>query len=124
MEIIYEMRGNVLTAELYGEMDHHASEKIRKDIDEMMQMYSARHLIFDFSRVSFMDSAGIGIILGRYRKLQPEGGKVLITGCSQRIRTILHMAGVFTVAEYMENREEAAAALEKLERREVEEWNE
>ncbi len=113
MEIIYEMRGKILIAELYGEMDHHASEKIRKDIDEMMQTYGAKHLIFDFERVNFMDSAGIGIILGRYRKLEPEGGRVLIVRCSQKIRTIMHMAGVFTVAGYMETVAEAVAYLEQ-----------
>ena len=78
MEIIYELHGNTLIAELYGELDHHASEKIRNDIDEMMRIYDAKHLIFDFGRVNFMDSAGIGIILGRYRKLEPQGGQVLV----------------------------------------------
>ena len=115
MEIIYELQGNTLIAELYGELDHHASEKIRNDIDEMMRIYDAKHLIFDFGRVNFMDSAGIGIILGRYRKLEPQGGQVLIAGCSQKIHTILHMAGVFSVTVYMDSREDAIAYLERKE---------
>ncbi len=115
MEIIYEMRGSILVAELYGEMDHHASEKIRKELDDMMELYGVRHLVFDFERVKFMDSAGIGIVLGRYRKLQKEGGSVLITQCSQKIRTILHMAGVFSVIPYMDTREEAVVYLERKE---------
>jgi len=112
MEIIYEMRGRILVAELYGEMDHHASEKIRKELDEMMGLYGVRHLVFDFERVTFMDSSGIGIVLGRYRKLQEEGGSVMIVRCSQKIRTILHMAGVFSVVPYTDTREEAIVYLE------------
>lgn len=119
MEIIYEMGDDILIAELYGEMDHHSSEKIRHDIDEMLDLYGMHHLIMDFSRVGFMDSAGIGIILGRYRKLHPAGGRMILVGCSQKIRTILHMAGVFTVMEYMETREDARSCLE---RKEVTEW--
>ena len=115
MEIIYEIRGNALVAELFGEMDHHVSEKIRSDIDEMMENYSVRNLIFDFSRVTFMDSAGIGVVLGRYRKIQAEGGCVIIAGCSMKIRTILNMAGVFSLMEYMDTKEEAALYLMRKE---------
>lgn len=115
MEIIYELHGNTMIAELYGEMDHHGAEKIRHDIDEMIGIYDAKHLIFDFGKVNFMDSAGIGVILGRYRKLKQQGGEVLLVRCGQRIRSILHMAGVFSVIPYMDSREEAIAHLERKE---------
>lgn len=116
MEIIYEISSNVLVAELFGEMDHHASEKVRKDIDERMAEYEVKHLIFDFERVTFMDSAGIGIVLGRYKRLKPEGGTVLITQCNPRIRTILNMAGVFSIIKYMDTRQDA---LEYFQRKDV-----
>ena len=121
MEIIYEISGNTLVAGLFGEMDHHGAERVRRDIDEMMETYEARHLVFDFSKVTFMDSAGIGIVLGRYKKLNPEGGCVVITQCSQKILTILNMAGVFSIMKYMESKQEA---LEYLQRKEVAEWKE
>lgn len=112
MEIIYEIRGDILVAELYGEMDHHASEKIRNDIDGMMEMYGLDKLIFDFGRVSFMDSAGIGIVLGRYRRLQERGGAVAIAACMPKVRSILEMAGVFTVIKYGATKEEATEILQ------------
>ena len=121
MEIIYEISGNVLVAELFGEMDHHGAEKVRRDIDEMMAEYEARHLIFDFSRVTFMDSAGIGIVLGRYKRLKAAGGTVVITQCSPRIQTILNMAGVFSIMKYTDTKKEA---LEYFQRKEVIEWKE
>ena len=115
MEIIYEVTGHTLVAELFGEMDHHGAERIRTGIDEMMKNYSAKHLIFDFSKVTFMDSAGIGIVLGRYKKLEETGGTVLIAQCSQRIRSILNMAGIFSLMEYMDTKEEAIAYLQRKE---------
>ena len=123
MEIIYEMTGDTLTAQLMGELDHHAAVKVRGDIDDTMDSYGAKNLIFDFSRVTFMDSAGIGVVLGRYKRLQAGGtpddgendakhsgmqaGSVVITGCSRKIYSILHMAGIFSLMKYTETKEEA-----------------
>lgn len=152
MEIIYEMTGNTLTAQLMGELDHHAAAKVRSEIDDTMDSYGAKNLIFDFSKVTFMDSAGIGVVLGRYKRLQAvepfaggkndakrsgmqatvgttataataatataataiaatAGGSVVITGCSQKIYSILHMAGIFSLMKYTETKEEAITYL-------------
>ena len=161
MEIIYEMTGDTLTAQLMGELDHHAAAKVRSEIDDTMDSYGAKNLIFDFGKVTFMDSAGIGVVLGRYKRLQavepsasratgtiataatatatavgstaiaataaagasadrtaapgqkdaPAGGSVVITGCSQKIYSILHMAGIFSLMKYTETKEEAITYL-------------
>lgn len=148
MEIIYEMTGNTLTAQLMGELDHHAAAKVRSEIDDTMDSYGAKNLIFDFGKVTFMDSAGIGVVLGRYKRLQAvepsaggendakrsglqaaagttatattvgttatvatAGGSVVITGCSQKIYSILHMAGIFSLMKYTETKEEAITYL-------------
>ncbi|MCI8608214.1 MAG: anti-sigma F factor antagonist [Firmicutes bacterium] len=116
MEIIYEISQDALIAELFGEMDHHSAEKIRTDIDGMIEEYGSKNLIFDFGRVTFMDSSGIGIVLGRYKKRQAEGGKVVIVDCEPRIRNILNMAGIFSLMKYMDTKEEA---LDYLQRKEV-----
>lgn len=111
MEIIYEMTGDIMVAQLFGELDHHAAEKVRGDIDEMLESYCKKHLIFDFGRVTFMDSAGIGVVLGRYKRLQAVGGMVAITECSPRIRSILNMAGIFSLMEYTETKDDAIVSL-------------
>ncbi len=112
MEMIYEVNGEILMVNLFGELDHHAAAKVRRDIDEMLQFYGSRKLIMDFEKVTFMDSAGIGVILGRYRKLQPVGGQVAITACSPKIRSILNMAGVFSIIKYADTKAEAAELLQ------------
>ena len=119
MEIIYEIAGNTLTARLFGEMDHYTAGKVREDIDSTMKQYETINLVFDFSRVTFMDSSGIGVVLGRYKILQPSGGKVLIAGCSQKLYSILNMAGVFSLIPCTQTREEAIRLLQE---QEAEKW--
>jgi len=63
-----------------------------------------------------MDSSGIGVILGRYRKLDGAGGRVAITGCSHTVRNILNMAGVFSVVDYFDTLD---GAMNYLNRKEV-----
>lgn len=107
MDMIFDIKDIVMVAELFGELDHHAAQTVRSDIDSAMAAYGAGDLVFDFTKVTFMDSAGIGVILGRYRKLAETGGRVAITGCSQTVRSILNMAGVFSIVDYFCTRSEA-----------------
>ena len=116
MDIIFGIKRNILVAQLLGEVDHHCSAKARADIDETMAGYSSKDLVIDLSHVTFMDSSGIGIILGRYRKLSASGGHVVIAGGSAFVRNILSMAGVFSIIDYMDSVEEA---IEYLSRKEV-----
>lgn len=115
MEIIFELAGDALVAGLFGELDHHCAEKVRRDIDSTMAEYETRDLILDFSRVSFMDSSGIGVVLGRYKKLKETGGRVMICGASGTVRNILTMAGVFSLTPCVETKEKAIACLERKE---------
>lgn len=115
MEMIFELSGETLIAALLGEMDHHCAEKVRTDIDENMALYESRNLLLDFSRVTFMDSAGIGVVLGRYKRIESWGGKVMLCGCNGPVKRILAMAGVFTLIEDAETREEAMVSLQRKE---------
>lgn len=116
MEIIFDVIGNTLIVEFFGELDHHGAEKTREKIDAAMDNYMTRNLILDFAKVSFMDSSGIGMVLGRYRKMGENSSNMAITGCSQNIRNILNMAGVFSIIDYYSTKEEA---LEFFGRKEV-----
>lgn len=100
MEIIFYVEGDTLTAALSGEIDHHVAEQLRKDIDEEIAMCDTTNLIFDFSNVAFMDSSGIGMVLGRYKKVHGGGGTVTIRNASRLVKQILDMSGVFTLMTY------------------------
>ena len=115
MEIIFTVTESTLVAELLGELDHHAAEGTREKIDKAMDNYKVSGLIMDFKKVSFMDSSGIGMILGRYRKLGEKGFKIAISGCSPSVRNILNMAGVFSIIDYYQDREEAVREMNRKE---------
>ena len=83
-----------LVAALDGDLDHHSAENLRERIDRELNRTGAVNIAFDFSRVSFMDSSGIGLIMGRYKIVRALGGKVIIYGLSDSVRRIIDMSGV------------------------------
>lgn len=101
MQIEFEMTDDTLIANLDGELDHHTSAVIREEIDKTVEAFHSKHLIFNFQKVTFMDSSGIGVIMGRYNKISQLGGKLIVTGCNDYIDRILEMAGIYTIATRM-----------------------
>ncbi|MDO4565211.1 MAG: anti-sigma factor antagonist [Clostridia bacterium] len=99
MEIKATKRGPRLTVSLIGELDHHSAERTRIMMDTMLHDVSVRELLLDFSGVSFMDSAGLGVILGRYRTLNLRGGKLIVSGVSASIDRIFKMSGLYALIE-------------------------
>ena len=120
-EVIFEVSENVLVARLLGELDHHAAAQVRGDIDRALESHALKNLVFDFEKVTYMDSSGIGVVLGRYRRLSENGGRVAIAACSKSVRTILNMAGIFSLMPYAQTREEAVKLLKE---KEAAEWKE
>ena len=68
--------GDSVIVRLAGELDHYCAQSVRRDLDAMIADPSVRRLILDFTRLQFMDSSGIGVILGRYRQMRDRGGMV------------------------------------------------
>ena len=95
MECHYEVKEQNLTVYVPEELDHHVAKKIQEDVDLMIDMYSIRCVIFDFSATDFMDSSGIGVLLGRCRKLKFTGGEVAAVNLkSKRVQKIFSMSGL------------------------------
>ena len=105
MEIIFEVHEAVMTARLFGELDHHAAAEIRETIDCSLKQYAMRDLVFDFANVTYMDSSGIGVLAGRYRKISCFGGKVYVIHANRRIRKILEMSGIGDIVEMIDQEE-------------------
>lgn len=120
MQSSFQVTDDILIAVAYGEIDHHTAAKLRDEIDEAMLAFHCRHLVLDMKRVSFMDSSGIGVVLGRYKKIRRKGGKLYVTGCSDYIERILHMAGVFNVTEKKDSVEDAVWLLKGHEQLQME----
>lgn len=85
---------NVLTATLYGEIDHHRAPAIRQKIDGQTETLRPKELHLDFSHVSFMDSSGIGLIMGRYRQVTLTGGKLKVVNVPDQLKKIICLSGI------------------------------
>jgi len=82
-----------------GELDMAVADEFRYRISDALQSFGCRYLWCDFSAVTFIDSAGLGALLGRYRELAPLDGKVIITGASPQIYRLLIAAGMHKLIE-------------------------
>ena len=94
MNINFIRKDKLLIVEVTEEIDHHVAEKIRRKVDDEITRYMPRKTIFDFSRVTFMDSAGIGMLIGRYKMMKLIGGCLEIVNISATVRRILEMSGI------------------------------
>ena len=94
MDVNYEKKDNLLLINFTEEIDHHTTEKIRRRADYEIERYVPRKVIFDFNKVSFMDSAGIGLLIGRYKNARAIGAKVELKNVNKSIYKILKMSGI------------------------------
>ena len=99
MENRFEIQGSCLTVHLPKEVDHPVSDDIRRESDDIMRKQYIRTMVFDFSGTAFMDSSGIGLIMGRYRAMGMRGDCIRETGVSASIEKLLHLSGVYKFVE-------------------------
>ena len=99
MSVEINVTGEVVTARLSGDLDHHSARAMREEIDNAVELNMPTMLILDFKDVSFMDSSGIGLVMGRYRTLIKTGAELHITGASPQIYKMLKLAGIEKLAK-------------------------
>lgn len=95
----YERRRHTLIVRLQDELDHRAAEKMRGELDDLLRDGSIHQLVLDLKRLSFMDSSGIGFIIGRYKLMAGRGGSVAVKNADRRMDRIFQMAGLYELVE-------------------------
>lgn len=100
MELEMKRKGNLLVLKVTGELDHHCADELRRRIDREILRTLVKDVVFDFTELTFMDSAGIGVLMGRYRTVSHLGGTTWFltegkTSYFKHVMKILEMAGVF-----------------------------
>ncbi len=95
--------GARLTISPKGDIDHHSARTLRERIDNEMYLNRPEVLILDLSGIDFMDSSGLGLLLGRYQRAKDLGIKLILCGCSDRIMKILSLAGAKEMFEFAKN---------------------
>jgi len=111
MGLQLNIEGNALVARPASEIDHHSAERMRGQIDAAFDMSSCRHMVFDFSGVSFMDSSGIGMIIGRYKNAEKRGGRLVLAGMSDDMGRLFHISGLAKIITRTNTVEEALESL-------------
>ncbi len=104
MDIKYDEVDKLLTCQITEEIDHHTTEKIRRILDDEIERYMPRKIIFNFDKVSFMDSAGIGMILGRYKIMKMLGGSIELINVNSSVRKIFEMSGIHRIISINNNK--------------------
>lgn len=104
---LFEVKGETLILHLPEELDHHVAGQIREETDIYFTEKRIRDVIFDYQNTSFMDSSGIGLIMGRYREVRYLRGDVYIVGIHDKIARILEISGLYRVAKRRADVEDA-----------------
>lgn len=97
MKCIYEPQDKLLILEITEEIDHHTTEEIRRKADYEIERHMPRKTVFDFNSVTFMDSAGIGMLIGRYKLAKMLGGTLETKNVSPSIKKIFEMSGLHKI---------------------------
>lgn len=93
-----EISDRVLYAYISGDVDHHTAKGIRAQIDSEIEKYCPIQTVLDFSAVTFMDSSGIGLVMGRYKIMQEIGGSVIVQNPPVSIKKVMQLAGLDKIA--------------------------
>ena len=108
MNVTIEASGSVVIAYLIGEIDHHTAGAVRDKIDDAIMAKKPLHLIIDFRNVTFMDSSGIGLVMGRYRLIQSimPTASLEIKNVTKQTKKIMELAGLGRIAIIKEQENE------------------
>lgn len=107
----YEVMGETLVVHLPEELDHHSVELIREGTDQLFLARRIRDVVFDYGNTNFMDSSGIGLVMGRYREVKYLKGDIYITCVNGKVSRILDISGLYRVAQKVEDVEGALALI-------------
>ena len=98
MSVKIEQKGDKLIAYLEGELDHHAAPPIRQQIDDAILQNKPKGVVIDFEALSFMDSSGIGLVMGRYKTASEVGATLTVQNISAQVYKVMRLSGIDRIA--------------------------
>ena len=101
----FEVNGTTMVIHLQEDLDHHNAVYVREMADRYVEKYPIDSIIFDFSGVEFMDSSGIGVIMGRYKQMSYLGGTVYVRGIGRNVDRIFRMSGLYKLVKQLNQTE-------------------
>ncbi len=102
MEERFHMIENYLMIRMPKELDHHQAEILSEKADLLILREPVKNIVFDFEETRFMDSSGVGVVVGRYKKISCFGGKVYAVNADRQIKRIIQISGLKKVLNVIE----------------------
>ncbi|PLT34810.1 anti-sigma F factor antagonist [Bacillus sp. V5-8f] len=111
LAIDMEAKHDVLCIRLNGELDHHTAEQLKNLASAAIQKEGIKHIILNLEGLSFMDSSGLGVILGRYKQIKQNHGEMVVCAISPSVKRLFEMSGLFKIVKLELSEENALQRL-------------
>ena len=111
MYLNFDKQDNTLIVYLIGELDHHSAEEVRVKIDDRIDRDNIKKVILNFRNVTSMDSSGIGVVIGRYRKLKNKDGYISVVEVNKRVDKVFALSGLYKIIKKYKNVQEAIGSI-------------
>lgn|SRR5699024_4893284 len=105
------VKEDVLIVRLAGELDHHEAEKLREVWKDQIYENAVKHVLLNLEGVSFMDSSGLGVVLGRYKEILQIGGELVVCSVTPPVQRLFEMSGLFKIVRQAEDETFALSTL-------------
>lgn len=112
MELNFKRKNKTIIILISGEIDHHTSKELRRQTESALAEMGGKNIIFGFEKVTFMDSSGIGMMIGRYKQLQALGGRIAIACANEKILEIIRLSGLTKLLPTFDSLDEALSYAE------------
>jgi stage II sporulation protein AA (anti-sigma F factor antagonist) len=112
LQIEFEQGRRALIVRLKGELDHHTADVVKARMEEAISKEEIRHLILSLKDLTFMDSSGLGVILGRYKQITSKGGKMVVCDLNPAVFRLFELSGLFKIVSIQDNERSAISSLE------------
>ncbi|WP_440895781.1 anti-sigma F factor antagonist [Amphibacillus sp. Q70] len=107
LEKKFLIKDDILLVRLKGELDHHEANELKKMWQLEMKHHDVRHIVLNLADLDFMDSSGLGVVLGRYKEIKQLNGEMVICAISPIVKRLFEMSGLFKIMRLAQGEEEA-----------------
>ncbi|GAB6169615.1 anti-sigma F factor antagonist [Clostridium carnis] len=111
MYLKFDKNEEKLIISLMGELDHHSAEEVRVKIDDRIDRDNIRKVILNFNGVTFMDSSGIGVVIGRYKKMKNRDGKICVAEINRTVNKVFEISGMYKIITIYDTVDEAVRCI-------------
>lgn len=112
LQVELEQHRNVLVVRLKGELDHHTADIVRFKMEDAILRGRCDHVVLSLKELQFMDSSGLGVVLGRYKLVKSRGGKMVVCDAHANVKRLFELSGLYKILSFYDTERSALAGLE------------